>query len=183
MDTRCLQDPLWVRQGLHWADGPFSRHQIKEHQWHIRLEHPDKLAVAEHSIDQGHCIQLHNSSILATKTRYSDRIAREAIEIELHPYSFNREGGFYLSKSWKLLICSLKLYMTLEHLMTWFHNHNVFTNNPALPFPPKLGTSLCTLVSYKPTPLPAIPLLSASSIWIPYQLPFSRCISSQHVGC
>jgi hypothetical protein len=83
--------------------------RLKEHQRHIRLEHPEKPAVAEHSIDQGHRIHFHNSSILATKTRYMDRIVREAIEIELHPYNINREGGFYLTKSWKPLIGSLKL--------------------------------------------------------------------------
>jgi hypothetical protein len=43
--------------------------RIKEHQWPIRLQHPDKSAVAEHSINQGHRIQFHNPSILATKTR------------------------------------------------------------------------------------------------------------------
>jgi hypothetical protein len=57
----------------------------KEHQRHIRLEHPDKSAVAEHSIDQGHYIQFHNFSILATKTRYMDHIVRKATEIEFHP--------------------------------------------------------------------------------------------------
>jgi hypothetical protein len=63
--------------------------RIKEHQRHIRLYHPDKSVIAEHSIDQGHRIQFHNASILATKTRYMDRIVREAIEIELHPYNIN----------------------------------------------------------------------------------------------
>jgi hypothetical protein len=38
-----------------------------------------------------------------------DHIVREAIEIELHPYNINREGGFCLGKSWKPLIGSLKL--------------------------------------------------------------------------
>jgi hypothetical protein len=74
----------------------------------MRLDHPNKSAVAEHSIDQGHRIQFHNASILATKTRYMDCIVREAIEIELHPYNINREGGFCLSKSWKPLIGSLQ---------------------------------------------------------------------------
>jgi hypothetical protein len=82
--------------------------RIKEHQRHIRLDHPDKSAVAKHSIDQGHRIKIHNSSILASKTRYMDRIVREAIEIELHSYNINREGGFCPSKSWKPLFGSLK---------------------------------------------------------------------------
>jgi hypothetical protein len=38
-----------------------------------------------------------------------DRIVREAIEIELHPYNINREGGFCPSILWKPLIGSLKL--------------------------------------------------------------------------
>jgi hypothetical protein len=71
-----LQDPLWVRQGLHWAYGPFRGHGLKEHHRHMRLEHPDKSAIAEHSIDHGHLIQFHKSSILAMKTRYMDRILR-----------------------------------------------------------------------------------------------------------
>jgi hypothetical protein len=83
--------------------------RLKEHQRHIRLEHPDKTAVAEHSIDQGHRIQFHYTSILATKTRYMHRIIWEAMEIGLHPYNITREGGFCLSKSWKPLFGSLKL--------------------------------------------------------------------------
>ncbi|PNF33765.1 hypothetical protein B7P43_G10211, partial [Cryptotermes secundus] len=59
---------------------------LKEHQRHIRLKHPDRSAVVEQSIDLGHRIQLQNTSILATETRY----------------------GSHLSKSWKPLTCSLK---------------------------------------------------------------------------
>jgi hypothetical protein len=83
--------------------------RLKEDQRYIILEHPDKSAVAEHSIGQRHRIQLHSSSILATKTRSMDRIVRDAIEIELYPDNINREDGFCLSKSWKPLIGSLKL--------------------------------------------------------------------------
>jgi hypothetical protein len=79
--------------------------RLKEHQRHIRLEHPDKSALAEHSIDQGH-IQFH-IHIHATRTRYVDHIVREAIEIELHHYNINRVGGFFLSELWKPLIGSL----------------------------------------------------------------------------
>jgi hypothetical protein len=69
---------------------------LKEHQRHIKLEYPDKSAVAEHNIYQGHRIQFHNSSILATKSRYMDRVFREAVEIELNPYNIKR--GWLLSQ-------------------------------------------------------------------------------------
>jgi hypothetical protein len=82
--------------------------RVKEHQRHIRLEHPGKSSVAEQSINLGHHIQLQNTTILSTKPRYWDRIIREAIEIQLHPNNMNREDGFCLSKSWKPLIYSLK---------------------------------------------------------------------------
>jgi predicted GIY-YIG superfamily endonuclease len=89
--------------------GPSVDTRLKEHQRHICLEHPDKSAVPEHSADFEHRIQLHNTSILATKTRYMNRVIREAIEIELHPNNMNREVVFCLSKSLKPLICSLKI--------------------------------------------------------------------------
>jgi hypothetical protein len=111
-DVRCLQDPLPVRQGLHWADRRSSDIRLRDHQWHTWLKHPDKSAVTKHSISQGHCIQFHSASILTTKTRYIDHIVREAIETEIHPYNINREGGFCLSKSWKPLIFTLKIVVT-----------------------------------------------------------------------
>jgi hypothetical protein len=89
--------------------GPFRGHKVKGASTAHKTRTSEKSAVAEHSIVQGHRIQFQNSSILATKTRYMDRIVREAIEIELHLYNINREGGFCLSKSWKPLIGSLKL--------------------------------------------------------------------------
>jgi hypothetical protein len=58
---------------------------VKEHHQRIRLYHPEKSAVAEHSINLGHRIQLQNASILAKKSRWMDWIIREAIEIKLHP--------------------------------------------------------------------------------------------------
>jgi hypothetical protein len=72
--------------------------RIKEHQRHLRLDHPDKSAVVEQSIDQGHRIQFHNASLLSTKTRYMDHIVKEAIEFELNRYNIKRDGGFCLSK-------------------------------------------------------------------------------------
>jgi hypothetical protein len=86
--------------------------RLKEHQQHIQPEHPDKMAVAGHSIDHRLHIQFHNSSILAMKTRYMDHIVREDTEIELHPYNINTEGGFCFSKSWKPLTGFLKTFGT-----------------------------------------------------------------------
>jgi hypothetical protein len=64
--------------------------------------------MAEHSTNLGHSIQLYNTSIPITETRYMDCIIREAIETELYPNNMNREDGFCLSKSWIPLICSLR---------------------------------------------------------------------------
>jgi hypothetical protein len=60
--------------------------RLKEHQRHIRLEHSDKSAMAEHSINQGHRILFHNPFILNTSARYMDCIVRVAIEVVLHPF-------------------------------------------------------------------------------------------------
>jgi hypothetical protein len=70
--------------------------RLKQHKWHIRLEHSNKSAMAEHSIKFEHHIQFHNTSILATKSHYMDCIIMEAIEIELHSNDMNRETGFCL---------------------------------------------------------------------------------------
>jgi hypothetical protein len=84
--------------------------RIKEHHRHIRLAPPDKSAVAEHSISRGHRILLQDVKILSTKSRYMDRLFKEAIEIELHANNMNREDGLCLSLWWKPLIHSLKVF-------------------------------------------------------------------------
>jgi hypothetical protein len=75
--------------------------RVKKHQRHIHLEHLDldKSAVAKHSINLGHCIQLQDTTILSTKSRYMDWMIREATEIELHPNNMNREDGRRLNWS------------------------------------------------------------------------------------
>jgi hypothetical protein len=64
--------------------------------------------MAEHSINLGHHIQLHNTTNLSTKPRYMDHIIKEAIEVELHPNNINREDVFCLIKPWQPFICSLR---------------------------------------------------------------------------
>jgi hypothetical protein len=97
--------------------------RIQEHQQHIRLEQKDKSAVAEHCVDSGHRILFHDTSVLATKTRYMDCIVREAIEIELHPNNINRDVRFCLSKSWKPLISSPKKSLQHEACTCYTDNH------------------------------------------------------------
>jgi hypothetical protein len=82
--------------------------RVKKHQRHIRLQHPYESAVAEHSINLDHRIQLQNTTILSTKSRYMDRMISGANKIELKPNNMNREDGLRRSRSWKPLIHALK---------------------------------------------------------------------------
>jgi hypothetical protein len=83
-----------------------ARH--KEHMRHFQLEQPEKLAVAEHSIDTAHHIDFNGTSKLCTATRYVDHLVKETIEIQLHPNNFNRDEGFLLSHTWRPVINMLK---------------------------------------------------------------------------
>jgi hypothetical protein len=55
--------------------------RLKKHHQHICVEHPNKLSMVEYSINLGHCILVHKTTILSTKPRYMNHIIREAIEI------------------------------------------------------------------------------------------------------
>jgi hypothetical protein len=63
--------------------------------------------MAEHSINLGHHICFHDTSILAKISGYVEHI-KEVIKIELHPCNMNREEGFSLRRPWKPVIQTLK---------------------------------------------------------------------------
>jgi hypothetical protein len=145
-DTRCSQDNLWVWQDLHWTDGHSVNIRLKEHQRHIRLEHPGKSAVAEHSIVQGPSTQFHNSSNLATKTRYMDHNVSEAIEIELNSYNTTR--GRALSQ--KILELPYLFPKSFRDMTQVHWRRGPLSLTPAMltvnnPSPRRYGISLCNL--------------------------------------
>jgi hypothetical protein len=76
---------------------------------HIRLDQPEKSAVAEHSINTGHKINF-NVSVLDRASGYMDRLVKEAIQIRLNQKNFNRDYGFTLSRAWNPVTKLLKHY-------------------------------------------------------------------------
>jgi hypothetical protein len=48
-------------------------------------------------IDTGQSMKFNNTCRLAKVKGYVDHLVKEAIEIQLHPNNFNRDGGFMLS--------------------------------------------------------------------------------------
>jgi hypothetical protein len=58
---------------------------------------PDKLVVAEHSTEAGHCITFKDTMVLAKIANYMDGLVKEVIKICLHPDNFNRDMGLTLN--------------------------------------------------------------------------------------
>jgi hypothetical protein len=71
-----------------------------EHALHICLYQPDKSAAAEHCIETGHKIIFYETTVPARTSGYMEHLVKEAIEIQLHSTSFNRDNGYMLSRAW-----------------------------------------------------------------------------------
>jgi hypothetical protein len=73
--------------------------RCKEHMRHIRLDQPEKSAVAENSINAGHKIDFNIISVLDRASGYMDRLVKEVIQIRLNKNNINRDNGFTLSRA------------------------------------------------------------------------------------
>lgn len=71
----------------------------KEHQRSIRLGYPDKSALAEYSLKQGHEVLFDGTVILAGSTSYGTPIVSEALEIQLELKVLNGDSGMQLSRN------------------------------------------------------------------------------------
>jgi hypothetical protein len=58
--------------------------RCREHMRHICLEQPEKSAVAEHSVNAGHCPRLQQYLCVAQGSRVCGLPCKEAIEIRLN---------------------------------------------------------------------------------------------------
>lgn len=63
----------------------------------IRLDKPEKLSVAEHSIETGHSIDFSRTPQLDTKWRQTDRFVKQAIPMLLYTNNFYRDSGLLAS--------------------------------------------------------------------------------------
>jgi hypothetical protein len=84
--------------------GHSTETRIQEYHQHIWLYHPEKSAMAKHSINLGHCIQFHETSYVTKRSRCMECLIREAVEFGLHPDNMNVKESFSLTSSWKPLI-------------------------------------------------------------------------------
>jgi hypothetical protein len=71
--------------------------KCKQQTQHICQYQLYKSVVAEHRVEAGHCINFKVTIILARMASHMDHLVKEAIEIQLHPDTFNEDTTFTLS--------------------------------------------------------------------------------------
>ena len=81
--------------------------KIREYGADIKHERTQKSAIAKHSSTTKHHICLENTQILAKVDNYFKRKFKEAIEINYHPESLNRDDGWSINPSWQPLLSML----------------------------------------------------------------------------
>jgi hypothetical protein len=91
---------IWLVKDDFGFKTPSVYRLFRKHHRHNTLYHPDKSAVAEHGINLGHRIRFQETRILATISRYMERIIREAIQIELLPDTMKRGRRFLPEQVW-----------------------------------------------------------------------------------
>jgi hypothetical protein len=68
----------------------------------LQLCNPERSAVAEHLVLQGHRVYFEDTVAFAKVPHCTSIVLREAIEITLHQ-NFNSEDGYQLSHAWKII--------------------------------------------------------------------------------
>ena len=106
----------------------------KDYYRHMRLGHTVKSAVAEREVSRGHVIKFQDTRIHCTVSGYTDRLFREAIELEFNSNSMKREDRLTVSGSWNLLIRLLRESKTAPSLVATslpsFEDHTMVPSPP-----------------------------------------------------
>lgn len=68
-----------------------------EHKHHLCLRNVDKSAVALHGWNTGHTIKFEETVLLYRSSNWIERTIQESLEIQLCPYTMNKEDGLTMT--------------------------------------------------------------------------------------
>jgi hypothetical protein len=97
-----------VWKGVLWSDTQKYEDQVQRQNEVLSPGPVREVSCGKHILDRGHSVKINNIYRLAKVKGYIYRVVKEAIEIQLHPNNFNRDGGFILSKTWHPLLFQLR---------------------------------------------------------------------------
>ena len=122
--------------------------RLCEHERCLRLNQPEKSAVAQHAIENNHTIEFNQTEILAKPKGYFNLARREALEIEQHPNNFNRDMGYQVSRTWRPLLNNKQHGVTRDQ----------GTPRPPVPVTPRQPGTPChsAPINANPTPPPPV---------------------------